>query len=132
MFLTMSSVFPDGATEAALAGIYRPRPGLPFTTMTLGGRPHLVWTTFTAEQVDLDIRDAGTWTYLTGIIDSLTDAGVTMLRLDAIGYAGKRAGTNCFMTEGGQAPIFIPSRHRGRRSSKDIVAIVSESDVSDS
>jgi hypothetical protein len=30
MFLTMSSVFP-GATEAELARIYRPRPGMPFT-----------------------------------------------------------------------------------------------------
>ena len=29
MFLTMSSVFPNGATEEDLAGIYRPRPGLP-------------------------------------------------------------------------------------------------------
>ena len=31
MFLTLDAVFPDGATEADLARIYRPRPGLPFT-----------------------------------------------------------------------------------------------------
>ncbi|WP_199517192.1 sucrose phosphorylase [Nucisporomicrobium flavum] len=99
MFLTLGSVFPDGATEAELAAIYRPRPGLPFTTMILGGRPRLVWTTFTPEQVDLDVRDPGTWEYLTGIIDRLTGAGVTMLRLDAVGYVGKQAGTTCFMTD---------------------------------
>ena len=98
MFLTMGTVFPDGATEAELADIYRPRPGLPFTAMTLGGQRRLVWTTFTAEQVDLNIDDPATWTYLTRIVDRLTDAGVTMLRLDAVGYVGKQAGTNCFMT----------------------------------
>ena len=31
MFLTYDRVFPDGATEADLLRIYRPRPGLPFT-----------------------------------------------------------------------------------------------------
>ncbi|MDK6486791.1 sucrose phosphorylase, partial [Streptococcus agalactiae] len=31
MFLTLSSVFPEGASEQDLAAIYRPRPGLPFT-----------------------------------------------------------------------------------------------------
>lgn len=98
MFLTLASVFPHGATEAALVEIYRPRPGLPFTAMTLGGQRRLVWTTFTAQQVDLNIHDPSTWAYLTTIVDRLTDAGVRMLRLDAVGYVGKQAGTNCFMT----------------------------------
>ena len=31
MFLTMGSIFPNGATEADLLTIYRPRPGLPFS-----------------------------------------------------------------------------------------------------
>lgn len=98
MFLTFGSIFPDGATEDDLARIYRPRPGLPFTTMRLGGRDRLVWTTFTPQQVDLDIRHRLTWDYLTSIVDRLTANGVTMLRLDAVGYTGKVAGTNCFMT----------------------------------
>ncbi|MEV4701818.1 sucrose phosphorylase [Actinoplanes sp. NPDC049316] len=105
MFLTMGSVFPDGATEDELTTIYRPRPGLPFTMMMLGGRPRLVWTTFTPQQVDLDVRDPGTWDYLSGIVDRLTGAGVTLLRLDAVGYVGKRAGTTCFMT--GETHAFI-------------------------
>jgi sucrose phosphorylase len=52
MFLTLDSVFPRGATEKDLLAIYRPRPGLPFTPMTLadGGR-RLMWTTFTSEQI---------------------------------------------------------------------------------
>ena len=98
LFLTLSSIFPDGATEKDLARIYRPRPGLPFTPMTIGGERRLVWTTFTEQQVDLDVRTPEFWDYLTGVIDALTDHGVTMLRLDAVGYTGKRAGTDCFMT----------------------------------
>jgi len=98
MFLTMTSVFPAGATEADLAAIYRPRPGLPFTAMTVGGARRLVWTTFTAQQVDLDIRSTKTWDYLTGIVDRLTGAGVGLIRLDAVGYVAKAAGTSCFMT----------------------------------
>jgi sucrose phosphorylase len=103
MFLTLSSVFPDGATEADLARIYRPRPGLPFTTTTWGGERRLVWTTFTPEQIDIDLRSPQAWGYLESIIDALTSAGVTMLRLDAVGYTGKEAGTDCFMTASTQA-----------------------------
>jgi sucrose phosphorylase len=99
MFLTFDSVFPDGATEEDLTRIYRPRPGLPFTVRMLGGRPRLVWTTFTPEQVDVDITHPLAWEYLTDVVASLTSAGVRMLRLDAVGYAGKRAGTDCFLTE---------------------------------
>lgn len=99
MFLTLSSVFPDGASEADLARIYRPRPGLPFTPMSWGGERRLVWTTFTPEQIDIDLRTDEAWTYLVEVIDALTDAGVRELRLDAVGYTGKAAGTDCFMTE---------------------------------
>ena len=98
MFLTMGGIFPNGASEEDLARIYRPRPGLPFTAMQLGGEARLVWTTFTSGQVDLDIREGLTWSYLTAVIDRLIVSGVSVIRLDAIGYAGKMAGTNCFMT----------------------------------
>lgn len=98
MFLTLSSVFPDGVSEEELARIYRPRPGMPFTAMDLGGKRRLVWTTFTADQIDIDLRTDQAWEYLTSVIDALTSNGVTMLRLDAVGYTGKEAGTDCFMT----------------------------------
>lgn len=98
MFLTMGAVFPDGATEDDLARIYRPRPGLPFTPQRLGDRNRLMWTTFTERQIDLDVRHPATQDYLRAIIDQLTDAGVRLLRLDAVGYVGKVAGTNCFLT----------------------------------
>jgi hypothetical protein len=54
MFLTYARVFPGGATEADLLRIVRPRPGLPFTPVVLGGLPRLMWTTFSGRQIDLD------------------------------------------------------------------------------
>jgi sucrose phosphorylase len=97
MFLTMSSVFPAGAREEDLAVIYRPRPGLPFTPMTLGGTKRLVWTTFTPQQVDINVHSRSGQAYLTEILDQVAAARVSMVRLDAVGYAAKKAGTTCFM-----------------------------------
>ena len=123
MFLTLSSVYPDGATEEELAGIYRPRPGLPFTVMTLGGRRRLVWTTFTADQVDLDVRDPLAWEYLTSVIDALTGAGVRMLRLDAVGYTGKEPGTDCFMTPSAHALTDRISAYAHERGARVLVEV---------
>jgi len=98
MFLTMSDVYPDGVGEDELAGIYRPRPGLPLTPMTLGGRRRLVWTTFTPQQIDLDLAQPAGQAYLDRVLAALTDGGVSLVRLDAVGYAVKTAGTSSFMT----------------------------------
>ncbi len=98
MFLSFETVFPDGATEADLTNIYRPRPGLPFTRLRVGdGSVRLLWTTFTPQQVDIDVDDERGWAYLTTVIDRLATADVRQVRLDAVGYAVKRAGTSCFM-----------------------------------
>lgn len=98
LFLTMSSVFPNGATEKELLKIYRPRPGMPFSVTTLAnGERRLLWTTFTPQQIDIDVRHPAGQAYLSSILKSLADSGVTMVRLDAVGYAIKKAGRNCFM-----------------------------------
>jgi sucrose phosphorylase len=98
LFLTWDRVFPGGATEADLLAIYRPRPGLPFTAVTLAdGSRRLLWTTFTPQQIDIDVEHPQGRAYLEGILRTLSAAGVRMIRLDAVGYAIKRAGTGCFM-----------------------------------
>lgn len=98
LFLTMSDVYPHGADEAELAGIYRPRPGLPFTPVTLGGRKRLLWTTFTPQQIDINVDSAAGQAYLETVLTTLAHHGVRLARLDAVGYAVKRAGTSSFMT----------------------------------
>jgi sucrose phosphorylase len=99
MFLTYGTVFPAGATEETLLRLYRPRPGLPFTPYLLGnGTRALVWTTFTPQQIDLDVRHPATRGYLLRILDRLAAAHVSQVRLDAAGYAVKTPGLTSFMT----------------------------------
>jgi len=98
MFLTMTSVFPNGATEADLLTIYRPRPGLPFSYITLkNNQKRLLWTTFSKQQIDIDVTRPQGKAYLKSVLQTLHDNGIRMVRLDAIGYAIKKSGTSCFM-----------------------------------
>ncbi len=98
MFLTLDRVFPQGARESDLLGIYRPRPSLPFSPVTLSsGERKLLWTTFNPEQVDIDVRHSQAEAYLDSILRKFQAAGIKMIRLDAVGYAIKKPGTSCFM-----------------------------------
>jgi sucrose phosphorylase len=72
MFLTFGTVFPDGAAEDTLTRLYRPRPGLPFSPYVLAdGSKALVWTTFTPQQIDIDVRHPATRAYLLHVLDKL-------------------------------------------------------------
>jgi len=98
MFLTMDSVFPNGATESDLLTIYRPRPGLPFSCVTLkNGRKRLIWTTFTQQQIDINVDHPQGQAYLQSVLQTLHENNIRMVRLDAVGYAVKKAGSSCFM-----------------------------------
>lgn len=100
MFLTLDRVFPEGATEALLTKLYRPRPGLPLTPFVVGDRTRrIVWTTFTPTQIDIDVHHPAGVAYLERILDRFGDHGIRSVRLDAVGYAVKTAGTSSFMTE---------------------------------
>ena len=98
LFLTLGSVFPQGATERDLLAVYRPRPGLPLTYATLAnGEKKVLWTTFTPQQLDIDVRHPQGRAYLDSILDTFAASGIRMVRLDAVGYAIKQPGTSCFM-----------------------------------
>jgi len=99
LFLNYSAVFPNAATEKELLEIYRPRPGFPFTKKRLKDQSHrLFWTTFTSKQIDIDVQHPLGKAYLLNILKSFQNAGIKMIRLDAVGYAIKTPGTTCFMT----------------------------------
>ena len=98
LFLTRETVFPNGITPAEQAAIYRPRPGSPFTPVVLAnGERRTLWTTFTPQQVDIDVQHPQGSNYLETILRTLCANGVKMIRLDAVGYAIKQAGTSCFL-----------------------------------
>jgi sucrose phosphorylase len=98
LFLTFDRVFPEGASEADLLAIYRPRPGLPFSATTLAtGERRLLWTTFSPQQLDIDVTSAAGRAYLAAVLQRFHAAKIRSIRLDAAGYAIKKPGTSCFM-----------------------------------
>lgn len=115
LFLTMDSVFPDGATESDLLNIYRPRPGLPFSYVTLkNGEKRLIWTTFTERQIDINVNHPLGQAYLKSVLQTLHENNVRTVRLDAVGYAVKKAGTTCFMIPETFALIETLSQEAGK------------------
>jgi sucrose phosphorylase len=89
LFLTRDRVFPDGATAKDLKAIYRPRPGLPFTEVQLAsGETTQLWTTFTADQIDIDVTHALGRAYLDGILQTFAGNGVPPENVDVIRVPG--------------------------------------------
>jgi sucrose phosphorylase len=98
MFLTYDRVFPDGASASDLLALHTPRPALPFTRhRAKHGEEVLLWTTFTSDQIDIDVSHPEGERYLADVLDRFQSAGIRVIRLDAAGYAVKKAGTSCFM-----------------------------------
>lgn len=99
LFLTFDKVFPEGASADDITAFYRPRPGLPFTPyQRADGTRLLVWTTFMPSQVDIDVRHPAGEAYLRRVLAAFADGGVSIVRIDAVGYAIKTPGTDSFMT----------------------------------
>ena len=86
-----------------LSQVVRPRALPLLTTFESASAPRQVWTTFSADQVDLNFQNPGV---LLEIIDTLlfyVSHGAQLIRLDAIAYLWKEIGTSC---------IHLPQTHR--------------------
>jgi sucrose phosphorylase len=89
--------------EADLSQVVRPRalPLLtPFATPSGGKR---VWTTFSADQVDLNYKNPDVLLEILDILLLYVERGASFIRLDAIAYLWKEVGTPC---------IHLPQTHR--------------------
>lgn len=91
----------DGSPD--LSTVVRPR-ALPLLTefMTSAG-PRRVWTTFSADQVDLNLKDPRVVLELAETLLFYVTHGARFIRLDAIAYLAKEIGTPC---------IHLPATHR--------------------
>ena len=107
LFLTKEDIFKGNdpaLTDEQIAQVFRPRPTPFFSDYEVGtetSNPETVpfWTTFTSNQIDIDVESQLGKDYLSSILQSFTESNVDLIRLDAAGYAIKRAGSNCFMLE---------------------------------
>ena len=99
-----------------LSQVVRPRALPLLTTFDTPSGPKWVWTTFSADQVDLNFQNPDV---LLEIVDTLlfyVSQGAQLIRLDAIAYLWKEIGTSC---------IHLPQTHliiRLFRAVLDVVA----------
>ncbi|MCF2949608.1 sucrose phosphorylase [Paraglaciecola aquimarina] len=100
LFLTKEKVFGENPSKDDLAKIYRPRPTPCFSQFEVAdGQIENFWTTFTSNQIDIDVKSDAGEAYLDDIMTKFSNANVSLIRLDAAGYAIKKPGSNCFMLE---------------------------------
>jgi len=86
------------ASRNALQKTYRPRPTAPYTRFRCGdGIARDMWTTFSPEQIDLNWESESAWNLFRTYVSALQEAGVSVVRLDALGYVAKRPNTTSFM-----------------------------------
>ena len=103
----------DGKPD--LSQVVRPRALPLLTTFDTPSGPKQVWTTFSADQVDLNFQNPDV---LLEIIDTLlfyVAQGAQLIRLDAIAYLWKEIGTSC---------IHLPQTHRVIRLFRGVLDVV--------
>lgn len=106
LFITVDKVWSRGEPPTAdVARIFLRKPEAPFSTVTIEdtGEQERVWTSFGSkdwsEQIDLDVTSPLTRALIADWLRSFSARGVRIVRLDAVGYVIKKAGTSCFMVE---------------------------------
>ena len=100
--------------DADLTAVVRPR-SLPLLTAfdTAAGRRH-VWTTFSADQVDLDFANSELLMAFVEIVLGYAAQGAGLLRLDAVAFLWKRLGTTC---------LHLPETHEVVKLLRDVLEI---------
>jgi sucrose phosphorylase len=87
-FLTISG-------EPSLAEVIRPRALPLLTEFECAHGVRKIWTTFSADQVDLNYRDPRVLVAMLEVILFYVRKGARFLRLDAVAFLWKEAGTGC-------------------------------------
>jgi hypothetical protein len=101
--VSYAKLFFTATLETDLRNVTRPR-ATPVLTAFQKADSTLVhvWTTFSADQVDLDYRDPKTLLRILQVLLFYVEQGAQVLRLDAVAYLWKQAGTTC---------IHLPETH---------------------
>jgi glycosidase len=86
-----------------LSRVIRPRALPLLTEFKTAAGPRKVWTTFSADQVDLNVRNPAVLLALIEILLFYVSQGARFIRLDAIAFLWKEKGTTC---------LHLPETHR--------------------
>ncbi len=90
-----SDYFMTAHPDADIQSVVRPRTSqLLQAVQTADGVRH-VWCTFSPDQVDFDFRNPDVLVEFCRILKRYLDEGISVFRLDAVGFLWKEAGTTC-------------------------------------
>jgi sucrose phosphorylase len=103
--------------ETDLSAVIRPRPTPLLTEFQTATGPKHVWSTFSADQVDLNFRDPRCLLEMLDVMLMYLERGATVLRLDAIAFLWKEIGTSC---------LHLPQTHEVVKLMRDLVDILCE------
>ena len=81
--------------DTNLAGVIRPRTSPLLTEFETAQGPKWVWSTFSADQVDLNYANIDVLIEMITIIKLYLDKGVTVFRLDAVAFLWKELSSTC-------------------------------------
>jgi hypothetical protein len=85
----------EGDPETDVSRVVRPRPHPLLTRFEGPGGPRWVWTTFSADQVDLNYANPRVLLAVTELLLAYVANGAGIVRLDAVAYLWKEWGTAC-------------------------------------
>ena len=89
-----SDYFVTPPAEADLSRVVRPRTSPVLTTFTTAAGERAVWTTFSADQVDLNFRNPEVLLEILDLLLHYASRGASFLRLDAVAFLWKQPGTS--------------------------------------
>ncbi len=100
-FIRYKDFWPAGeATQEDIDRIYKRKPRPPYVEAEFAdGSKEKVWCTFDEEQIDLDLSAEATKEFNRDNLQFLSEQGASLIRLDALAYATKKVGTDCFFIE---------------------------------
>ena len=98
--------------EVDLSMVVRPRTSPLLTPVQTVLGEHYVWTTFSADQVDLDFSNPDVLLEMIDILLGYVSRGAAVIRLDAIAYLWKEIGTTC---------INLPQTHEVVKLLRDVL-----------
>jgi sucrose phosphorylase len=105
LFIPASKIWPTGDPPRDEIEEIFLRRSEPFSDFTIGdtGEVVRVWTTFgkttPSGQVDIDVNSGIARHLLTEVVTKFAENGVSIVRLDAVGFVTKKQGTTCFFVE---------------------------------
>jgi len=95
-----------------LSEVVRPRSSPLLTPFDTSRGTRHVWTTFSADQVDLNFAEPDVLLQMLDVLLYYVEQGASWIRLDAIGFLWKRIGSNC---------MHLPETHAAVKLMRDLL-----------